>query len=370
MAETIVNHIHRIPGKVRRAVVQKMEALAGNEALRDAETFQWRMEELAQHYVVSAFRRLGWEPAMGQLVTTNELMWGLGVKERYRKLVDHLLVGLAEKVGDQWHMFHSFDSREEQLHKALNAEFPQAYYEIGLLERCGRQLPSVLTGDLDPLNLLFPKDESLSVKQLYSQSPVALYCNGLLAESVKTIADSQSMNRRFRILEIGAGTGGAAGAILPVLAPDKTEYSFTDLSVAFFEDASLRFKEYDFVSFSSLDIEKDPLAQGFDLHSYDLVVAANVLHSTKDLTLVLKHVKQLLRSEGLLVLQETTHQKVWLDLTFGLLMGWWKFDDSVRTDYPLISPNKWSNLLKAQGYSDVSVVIPHRIHGQAILIAM
>jgi microcystin synthetase protein McyG len=51
-----------------------------------------------------------------------------------------------------------------------------------------------------------------------------------------------------------------------------------------------------------LDIEGDPDLQGFAPHTFDVVVAANVLHATADLATSLGHVKRLLAPHGMLVL--------------------------------------------------------------------
>ena len=55
---------------------------------------------------------------------------------------------------------------------------------------------------------------------------------------------------------------------------------------------------------------------------------------------------------GLLLLLEGTARQRWVDLIFGLLEGWWKFQDShLRPDYPLLSREQWVQLLSEQGFS-------------------
>ena len=44
--------------------------------------------------------------------------------------------------------------------------------------------------------------------------------------------------------------------------------------------AEQRFGAYPFVRYQLLDIERDPLEQGFGLHQFDVILAANVLHAT------------------------------------------------------------------------------------------
>lgn len=85
----------------------------------------------------------------------------------------------------------------------------------------------------------------------------------------------------MRVLEIGAGTGGTTTNLLSGLQSEFGErlyskYSYTDISSGFFVGAKERFKDHPNIEFSVLDISKDPLEQGFEEESYDLILAANV----------------------------------------------------------------------------------------------
>ena len=77
----------------------------------------------------------------------------------------------------------------------------------------------------------------------------------------------------MRILEIGAGTGGTRSRVLPVL-PATATYHFTDVSPLFLERAADLFSGFPFVEFRRLDIEQEPVGQGFDAASYDIIIAA------------------------------------------------------------------------------------------------
>jgi hypothetical protein len=57
---------------------------------------------------------------------------------------------------------------------------------------------------------------------------------------------------------------------------DSIQNSYTDISSGFFVAAKERFKDHHNIEFSMLDISKDPLEQGFEEGSYDLILAANV----------------------------------------------------------------------------------------------
>ena len=88
-----------------------------------------------------------------------------------------------------------------------------------------------------------------------------------------------------------------------------------------------------------------------------MIIAANVLHATADLRETLGHVRQLLSSEGLLVLLECTRPLRFADVIVGLTEGWWKFADTeLRPAHALLSAAKWERLLTAaDGFTEVAV---------------
>ncbi|MCU1503451.1 MAG: hypothetical protein JWM12_2805, partial [Ilumatobacteraceae bacterium] len=120
-------------------------------------------------------------------------------------------------------------------------------------------------------------------------------------------------------------------------------------------------------------IERPPADQGFAPETYDLIVAANVLHATSNLDVSLAHARSLLAPGGLLLAYESTRNPRWLDITTGLIEGWQRFDDGWRDDHPLITAARWSEALLASGFADV-LALPAAgaataVFGQAVLIA-
>jgi len=218
--------------------------------------------------------------------------------------------------------------------------------EFKLLDACGSRLADVLRGECDPLDLLFG---SGLLEQIYSDSPATAALNHLVADVFGGIA---AHSAPLRVLEIGAGTGGATAHVLGRLAAERTEYCFTDISPALVARARSRFAGFSFVRYEALDIEKDLESQGFAGREFDVILAANVLHATADLRAVLARVRRLLSQDGLLVLIEGTRPQNWIELTFGLTEGWWKFTDTgLRPDYPLLDASRWLRLLEEQGFA-------------------
>jgi NADPH:quinone reductase-like Zn-dependent oxidoreductase len=102
-------------------------------------------------------------------------------------------------------------------------------------------------------------------------------------------------------------------------------YDFTDVSSGFFEKAKEKFGgEWEGVMrYKKLDIEQDPVAQGFEEGAYDVVVACQVLHATQSMERTMTNVRKLLKPGGKLFIMETTKDQMDIQFVFGFLQGWW-----------------------------------------------
>ena len=337
----------RTPSAVRLFEAEGLSA-AAREELDEG------LEELARSVARRAFAELGWDQRPGEPVEA--------LCRRFKVVSEHAgvvrrMLGLVGDPGSA--MLAAAPEDPEALAERLLARCPAGSREIGLLRRCGEGLSEVLRGRADPLELLF--GAAPDAADVYRGAPASRALNRLVGEAVGAAVRDRPAGRRLRVLEVGAGTGGATAAVLTAVPEGRTDYAYTDVSAAFFAEAEERFSgvaagsgiELDF---RTLDIERDPGEQGFTAHGYDVVVAANVLHATKDLAASLGWCRRLLAPSGLLVLLEAFEPRGWLDLTFGLLPGWWRFDDAYREAHPLIGATAWRRALADAGYGEVAIL--------------
>ncbi len=231
-------------------------------------------------------------------------------------------------------------------------------------------LAKVLRNEVDPLTLLFPSGSFDALERIYGGSPVAQVYQQLLREMVREVLETPSSKAPWHILEIGAGTGATTAAVIDLFSDQQMRYTFTDLSPLFLERARTTFAAYPHLRYELLNIEKNPAEQGFSTGGYNLIIAANVLHATSDLRATLEHVKQLLAPGGILVLLEGTRPQAWIDMTFGLTEGWWRFTDhDVRPNYPLLGERSWQELLSEVGFIDCVPLSFQDASGQMVLAA-
>jgi acyl transferase domain-containing protein/acyl carrier protein/protein-L-isoaspartate O-methyltransferase len=319
------------------------------------------LDRLCAGYIGEALETLGGPLRPFQRVAVGTLAAQLGVVDRHHRLLGRMLEileedGVLRADGSGWTVRSALPTTRVD-GDALAPRFPQWRAQVAMTTRCGARLADVLRGACDPLHLLFPDGSLDDAEQLYAESPFARAYNTLVADTVAAAAQACPPGRVLRVLEIGAGTGGTTAAVLRRLAPEATDYVFTDVSPVFTSRAAERFRAYPFVRYEVLDIERDPAGQGLAGERFDVVLAANVLHATADLRRTLRHVRQLLAPEGLLVLVEATSTQRFGDLTVGLTEGWWKFTDSdLRPSYALLPRDRWATLLRSEGFTDVGLV--------------
>jgi acyl transferase domain-containing protein/surfactin synthase thioesterase subunit/NAD(P)-dependent dehydrogenase (short-subunit alcohol dehydrogenase family)/SAM-dependent methyltransferase/acyl carrier protein len=364
------------PRQLIAVVESQRDAIVREEKVtRSALDFAGAMERLSRNYAWRGLEELGWKPVPGQKINAHELVRQLGVVEAHSKLVSRLLEmlsggGLLEPEPEGWKVnaiAEQIDAENEI--SELFRCYPERNVELTLLRRCAKKLDLVLRGQCDPLSLLFPV-EGIRADDLYREAASAQLVNRLLIQqAVQAALDGLPANCRLRVLEIGAGTGGTTAAILSGLPAQRSEYLYTDVSAGFFHNAQERFKEYTFVQYRVLDIERLGLEQGLEAQQFDLVIAANVLHATRDLGATMSHVRELMAPGGLLVLVEGLRRQGWLDLTFGLLEGWWRFADEWRGDYPLLEAAQWQKLLGEEGFGAAEVVVADAATRQGVILA-
>ena len=322
---------------------------------------------MARHFALSALEKLGWERKAGTAVDSEDLRQRLGVLDEHSRLFRRMLeilarAGVLEAAGEDFVVAvgagdplpEGIPGNPEQFAAQVSERYSYASSEIGIFRRSAGALAEVLRGEEDPLSLLFGSGEP-SAADLYFKAPIYRASNRMLGDAVRTLVAGLPEGRRLRVIEVGAGTGSATESVLPELPEGRYDYMYTDISAGFFAQAEGLFGD-ECIEYRVLDIEKDPVEQGFDAHGYDLLIASNVLHATRYLEETLTHCRSLLAPSGHLVALENLCGQDWLDMTFGQLDGWWRFSDDCRPTYALAGPDVWRQSLGSVGFEGVEIL--------------
>ncbi|UXI65926.1 SDR family NAD(P)-dependent oxidoreductase [Tahibacter amnicola] len=269
--------------------------------------------------------------------------------------------------------------REWETTKATLQTDPAHTAQLTLLDATLRALPAILSGQTLATDVIFPESSMALVEGLYRNNPTADYFNAALASTLVAYVKARLSHRAdatLRILEIGAGTGGTSAAVFERLRPYAASirnYCYTDVSPAFLHHARTTFGPHvPYLTYHLFDVEQPLAAQGIESGAYDVVIAANVLHATRNIRTTVRNAKAALKRNGLLLINEITAHSLFAHLTFGLLEGWWRYEDENEriTGTPALSASGWQRVLESEGYSKIRFPTEHSgAHGQHIILA-
>ncbi|WP_082704203.1 beta-ketoacyl synthase N-terminal-like domain-containing protein [Paenibacillus pabuli] len=262
--------------------------------------------------------------------------------------------------------------------KGLWLSDPNVSAYIPLLEATLRALPDILTGQKSGTDIIFPNSSMRLVENIYMNNPAADYFNAILADRVAASIKQQLVKdpgAHIRIVEIGAGTGGTSQAVFTRLNdfhPHILEYCYTDLSQAFLSHAQQAYgPQYPYLTYGTFDLSKPVSTQSLQAGTYDIAIATNVMHAAPQIRLALRNVKALLRCQGVFLINEITENTLMNHLTFGLLDGWWGYEDPALriSGGPLLEQETWKNVLLSEGFGEVQLLAhSEEFKGQQVIM--
>jgi 2-polyprenyl-3-methyl-5-hydroxy-6-metoxy-1,4-benzoquinol methylase len=240
-----------------------------------------------------------------------------------------------------------------ELHNEIMERFPQHRSEHKLLHSTGTLLAECLDGQEIPTGIIFGTASAReTLSDVYANAPMFKAGTIMLAKYLTGVFEVVDPSTEINVLELGAGTGGTTSLLLEELAAAgrKFTYTFTDLSPSLVAAAKKKFRQYDFMRYKTMNIETEPTSE--HLNKYHIVISTNCIHATSNLVTSTTNINKMLSPDGILCLVELTRNLFWFDLVFGLLEGWWLFNDG--REHVLADPSRWQQCLKKAGYNWVA----------------
>ncbi|CAL8125824.1 unnamed protein product [Orchesella dallaii] len=332
-----------------------------------------KSDKLVYYLILNTFYELGWKPEVGRVFNLKEFLTETSICKQHESITRHFLTILHEesileysqKVENEWKILKMPPGKLEVVKHVNELRNSSASddLDVHLIVAVGDVLDQILKGKESALNIMFPKDTSKpSAEHFYEK--MVLDCKGsfedALNKSMNCMLKGNDKLSHAKVLEVGAGTGGLTEALLETLESHRSnilhyEYTYTDLSPAFFNLAEKKFEKYkESLKFKKLNIEEDPSSQGFPPSFYDMVCAFEVIHATRNVRESMCNLRSMLRDGGKLTILETVSPFRKVHFLFGLLEGYWRFQDRDLRPYDAtMSIQQWEQVFWESGFINV-----------------
>ena len=316
-------------------------------------------DDVAAGQVASGLRAMG--VTAGTSFTDGTLRVAPAMRRIFGRLMESLgRRGVLTRTGDGWKATDAFettaDDAPRKLENFLRTE-PGHLVQGLLAATTGAQFAPIMRGEKDAVQVLFSGAGTDLLEQFYGDGIFSSLWLAAIAAGVRRAAAVLPEGRGLRVLEVGAGTGGLASYILPVLEPGLHSYVFTDASSAFFAAAQQKLAAWPEVEYAVLNLDQDPAAQDFAPGTFDFIVGTNVLHATADVRASLRHLHDLLAPGGTLFFMDVATPRLWTESIFGLTAGWWSITDhDLRPEHPLLARDRWAELLREVGFAEADTL--------------
>lgn len=315
-----------------------------------------KQDELLLAYICEAFQALGSD--IGQ-VPKGQKVPSISHLPKHKKVMNRLFEilekhdVLTRQGSDLIRGSRQTPSTPSQeLHEQFVTNFPPYAGEARLMALTGSKLAGCLTGKTDAVSLMFRGAVAQKVMEdYYTASPMLSTLTEQIVAFLQTVVTTSSGDAPIRILEVGAGFGGTTTRLAEVLQSSgvPVSYKFTDISPSLVKNAKVRFANYPWMEFQSLNLETEMPASLKD--TYDIVIGTNCVHATSNKTKTVGRLRSVLNAQGFIVLSEVTQLVDWYDIVFGLLDGWWLAEVDA---YPIQPPDSWVRSFEEAGFSKIS----------------
>lgn len=358
-------------------IEQNKEYIYFNEKkiIKAGENFS-QVETFGRLLLLNFFQKLGCFNKTGNHIKIQELKEKINLIDKYNKLFDVILLILKNEdiieIKDQLIITKEKVESNELLNalndldsfkKNLINKYADMRPHFNLLEVSINNYLDIFCGKKTADEVLFPLFSLDLVKDIFTNNILADYFNETISLLLKSFIEFliPKIKEKIKILEIGSGTGGTSLFFMKKIfnLSDNIEFYFTDISNVFIKKAKKLYSDdYPFTIFKKIDIEDLSNDNGFEPESFHAIFASNVIHSTKSINNSIKNIYTLLKNNGIFILNEVTKLQDFVNLTFGLMDGWWKFEDpEIRLpNSPLLSIENWKKSLSLNSFKNINLI--------------
>ncbi|MGA5691459.1 class I SAM-dependent methyltransferase [Cytobacillus pseudoceanisediminis] len=291
-------------------------------------------------------------------ITMNEIFTKLTCTEEYKENVRWVIHYLIQqkKINEIDGVFFK-ENFTYKLYDESQLTTENIQPSMDVIRKIGENWPSIISGEKNPLKLLFGANETILWEKYFSNQHYLYSIHNYWAAN-KLAGLVSGKNKK--ILELGAGYGSGSEALLDALTSQHKEiesYTLSDISPLLVRKLKKNLElKYDTTRFEAIGLNIDQIKQNEEV-KFDYIYAVNVIHCAKDPVQTISNLIQKMNKGGTMVISECTrgHYQELLhqEFIFSLLPGFEKINN--ERDYPnfgFLTPRAWIDILHETGVND------------------
>lgn len=284
-----------------------------------------------------------------------------GIKNQHASSLDFLQDIVANLTIDavpyvsfeKWWKYSRNLMLKQQLYKEVEARNPEGT----LLIRMGSMIPSVLQKRTTAEKLGFEMEELFWARDMSNLSRGNIFPT--LTQYLTLLRRS---NRSLRILDVQGGTGALSEHVLKVFCGDNNadfidEYVICSLSADSFGPLKKRLDAWgEVIKYKTLDLSVDPIEQGFEAKSFDLIIIDNYVHAMPNMEDTLSRLKTLAKPGcQLCIFEPTRPESIHTNASFSPFHVWWQALNMFPKVGAFAQRSEWDKALRSTGFSGINI---------------
>lgn len=250
---------------------------------------------------------------------------------------------------ETWLKYSSNATLKKQLYREVEARNPEG----ALLVKMASRISSILRNEATIEKLLSETDDLI-----WSWDKSSLSRGNVLPTLTQFLTLLRHSHRSIRILDVQGRTGALSEHVLKILSEGGNanfveRYVIGSPSTSGFEALKKRLAVWgDVVENKALDLGSDPLEQGFEARSFDLIIVSDCIRAMPDIEATFSRLNSLAKSGGrLCVLEEMRPESLHTNVSFGFVPSFSRAIENKAGTFALKSD--WEKALQKAGFSGI-----------------
>lgn len=237
--------------------------------------------------------------------------------------------------------------------KELELNMPELHVLCSRAENISNLLADLMEDKIRPEGIADEEDSLKALSDFVYKSSGCRHFFRLLGHSNPTI----------RVLVVGIGNGFTISQALVDLTsengiPMYERFTVTDASADRISREKEKHESVENVEFTLLEISRDPVEQGLEAESYDLIIASEAFDTDSHASSVIKNLYSLLAPGGRILYQGSWAAIPLVTYVMGIYPTWWRQQEH-DLKRSVISAQDWQKFLQEAGLSDASELTSH-----------